>query len=123
MSSAVEQFRDETYVSLETYKKSGQGVPTPVWFCIHQGIMYISAPAHTGKVKRIRNNSQVRIAACDARGNLQGPWVEGRARVADAAETQVANRLLKRKYHVQRLLIDLVGKLRGWRTVMFAIEL
>ncbi len=123
MSDRLSQFVDQTYVSLETYKKSGQGVRTPVWFCIHQGRMYVSAPAHTGKVKRIRNNPRVRVAACNSWGKVKGPWVEGRARFADAAETQAAERLLKRKYHVQRLLIDLVGKLRGWRSVVLAIEL
>ena len=123
MSSALEQFRDQAYVSLETYKKSGQGVPTPVWFCIDHGVMYVSAPTHTGKIKRIRNNSQVRIAACNAWGKIKGPWVEGRARFADAAETQAAERLLKKKYHVQRMVIDLVSKLRGWQSVMLAIEL
>ncbi len=123
MSNALAQFQNEKYVSLQTYKKNGQAVSTPVWFCIHGNVMYISAPEQTGKVKRIRNNPQVQIAACDSRGNVTGPWVAGRARFADAAETQAAERLLNRRYHVQRLIIYLVGKVRGWRSAMLAIEL
>jgi hypothetical protein len=123
MSNALAQFQNEKYVSLQTYKKNGQGVPTPVWFCIDGNVMYISAPDHTGKIKRVRNNPQVQIAACDARGKLTGPWVAGRARFANATETQTAERLLNRRYHVQRMLIHLVGKIRGWRTVTLAVEL
>lgn len=80
MSDTLAQFQGQKYVSLQTYKKSGQAVPTPVWFCIERGLLYVSAPQHTGKVKRLRNNSQVQLAICNSTGKTSGPWVQaGRA--------------------------------------------
>lgn len=122
MSDALAQFEGQQYVSLETYKKSGQAVPTPVWFCIERGMLYVNAPQHTGKVKRLRNNPQLRLAVCNATGKIHGPWAHGRVRFVEGPEAASADRLLKRKYGVQRLLIDIIGKLRGWRSVMLAIE-
>ena len=57
------------YLSLETFRKSGQGVPTPVWFVQDGPALYISTEGSSGKVKRIRNNARVRIAPCDMWGN------------------------------------------------------
>jgi uncharacterized protein len=122
MSDPLAQFQGQKYVSLETYKKSGQAVQTPVWFVIENGRLYVSAPAHTGKVKRLRNNPRLRLALCTSSGKITGPWASGRARFVDGSEAQQADRLLQRKYHVQRVLIDLFGKLRGWRYALLAID-
>jgi uncharacterized protein len=122
MADSLAQFQGQNYVSLETYKKSGQAVQTPVWFSIENGRLVVSAPAHTGKVKRLRNNPQLRLALCTSSGKITGPWLSGRARFLDDSEAKHADRLLKRKYHVQRMLIDLVGKLRGWRYEILSIE-
>jgi PPOX class probable F420-dependent enzyme len=42
------------------------------------------------KVKRIRRNSQVELARCDARGGLLGPWLPGHARVVESESELVA---------------------------------
>jgi PPOX class probable F420-dependent enzyme len=122
MGNALAQFGGRPYVSLETYKQSGQAVPTPVWFCIDRGRLYVSTPQHTGKVKRLHNNPEVRLALCSSTGKLKGPWVSARAHFVDGPEAANADRMLKRKYGMQRLILDLVSKLRGWRYVMLAIE-
>ena len=122
MRDALAQFLGKQYISLETYKQSGQAVPTPVWFCIDRGLLYVNAPQHTGKVKRLRNNPEIRLAICTSTGKIKGPWAHGRAHFVDGPEAANADRMLKRKYGVQRLLIDLIGKLRGWHSVMLAIE-
>lgn len=77
--SDLSTLRSETYINLQTFRKNGQGVPTPVWFVEENGVLYVRTLARSGKVKRVRNNPHVRVAACDARGNLKGAWLEARA--------------------------------------------
>jgi len=82
------------YLNLETFKKSGDGVKTPVWFAADPARdlssdaaqLYAYTTRNSGKVKRIRNNGRVRIAPCDMRGNLLGEWVDARAEIVTGAE-------------------------------------
>ena len=69
------QFGGQKYISLETFKKNGQGVRTPVWFVLHNDTLYVYTEANSGKVKRVRNNPQVRVAVCNMRGDVKGPWL------------------------------------------------
>ena len=67
----------EKYVNLSTQKKDGSFINTPVWFAQEgdTNSFYIFSAGEAGKVKRIRNFSSVKVAICDARGNLQGKWI------------------------------------------------
>lgn len=68
----LELFKERKYINLATYRKNGGLVPTPVWFVQDQKGLYVRTIANSGKVKRVRNNPQVQVAVCDARGNLLG---------------------------------------------------
>ena len=92
------QFDDQKYISLETFKKNGQGVMTPVWFVLHNGAFYVYTEADSWKVKRIRNNPRVRVAVCNVRGVVKGPWLNGSAALVEGEERRTADRLLDRKY-------------------------
>ena len=50
------EIESEKYISIETYKKDGTPVQTPVWFVVKNNLIYIVTREKTGKVKRIRNN-------------------------------------------------------------------
>ncbi len=91
------------YISLETFKKNGQGVQTPVWFVRHENAVYVYTEADSWKVKRIRNNPRVRVAPCTIRGRVIGPWLDGAAVVIDGEERAIADRLLDRKYFLKRI--------------------
>ena len=97
------QFDGQNYISLETFRKTGQGVKTPVWFVLHDGTFYVYTEAGSGKVKRIRNNSRVRLAVCNMRGDVKGPWIDGTASLIDGDQQLAANRLLDRKYFLKRI--------------------
>src|SRR5262245_17725008 len=97
------QFAGQKYLSLESYRKSGQPVRTPLWFAEEGGVFYVYSLANAGKVKRIRNNPRVRVTPCDARGNPKGTWVEGRARILAAAGTERGHQLLDQKYFFKRV--------------------
>lgn len=122
---ALAQLADAKYLSLETFRKTGVGVRTPVWFAQEPGrsIFYIYSEADAGKVKRIRNNPRARVAPCSFRGEVRGEWVDGRARICDGNEVAHGQQLLRRKYGWQKMLGDLFSRLLRHQTVMLAIEL
>jgi len=97
------QFDGRKYISLETFKKSGEGVKTPVWFVLHNDAFYAYSEADSWKVKRIRNNPRARLAPCDVRGRVEGQWLEATAAIIEGDERRVADRLLDRKYLLKRV--------------------
>jgi len=48
-----EQFQNKEYIRLETVKRNGQLVPTPVWFVVDEGRLFVRSYANSSKVKRI----------------------------------------------------------------------
>ena len=114
-------FSRHRYLSLETYRRTGQAVATPVWFVVDRDVIYVYSLAPAGKVKRIRNNPRVRIAPCDARGRLTGAWVEATARIVDERHAAQAHDLLRAKYGWMKRLADLFRKLRPKPRAVLAI--
>lgn len=94
------QLANEKYINVETYRRDGTPVRTPIWFAPDAAgkEFYISTPANSGKVKRIRRYPRVRVAACDFSGNIKGEWLEAEARFCHGEEARRAGRLLDRKY-------------------------
>ena len=82
------QFYNRKYVNLVTYRRSGTAVSTPMWFVEEDGVLYVRTPAKSGKVKRLRNDSHVRVVPSDGRGNPKGAWVDGRARIMGGAQAK-----------------------------------
>jgi uncharacterized protein len=111
----LEQLGSEKYVSLTTYRKDGTPVPTAVWVLPAGAGVAVWTVTDTGKVKRVRNNPRVTVAACDVRGNVRGEAVEGRARLGDAAERDHFAGVLGRKYKVLGILGTLRYRLPGQR--------
>jgi uncharacterized protein len=99
-------FHGHKYLSLETFKMSGQGVRTPIWFAADpatgpsssSATLFIYTIDNTGKVKRIRNNPLVKIAPCDMRGKLSGQWLNATAKIVTGEEAARGVRLLNKKY-------------------------
>ncbi len=121
MPDAVAQFAKARYLNLETFRKTGAGVRTPVWFAQDRTIFYVYTLPDSGKMKRIRNNPKVRVAPCDMRGNLRGAWVEAKARICEASETEHGQELLRRKYGWMKIVGDFFSRLMGHGQVMIAI--
>jgi uncharacterized protein len=97
------QFGAANYISLETFKKNGEGVKTPIWFVLHNDAIYAYTEANSWKVKRIRNTPRVRVALCNVRGTVKGPWLDGTASIIDGDERRAANELLDRKYFLKKI--------------------
>lgn len=103
--SVVDEFGRSKQVSLTTYRKNGAAVATPVWHVVSDGQLFIVSEAAAGKVKRIRNNSDVVVAVCDFRGRIApgAPTAPGTARLLDEAGTEAARGLLARRYVTSRV--------------------
>ncbi len=99
------------FLSLETFRKNGAGVRTPVWFAADPATdirsrdakLYIYTIENTGKVKRVRNNPRVKIAPCNRTGGLQGEWIDASARVVEGEEAARGLKLLTQKYFLKRV--------------------
>lgn len=115
------QFDREKYISIETFKKNGQGVKTPVWFVLHNGAFYVYTEADSWKVKRIRNNPRVRVAKCDVRGNVKGAFIDGTAQIIDGDERMTADKLLDRKYFLKQIF-NFLTKINRHQRAMIKIE-
>ena len=119
----LSQFADRKYLNLESYRRNGQGVRTPLWFAEANGALYFYTLADSYKVKRIGANPRVRVAPCDMRGNVKGEWVDATARRLDAAESRMADELLDRKYGLVKRMTNFFAKFRARERAYFAIQL
>ncbi len=122
MSDKLDQFAAKKYLNLESFRKSGKAVATPVWFAEDDGELFIYSLADAGKVKRIRNNPRVRIVPCDMRGKPEGEWIEARARILAGAEADKANLLLIRKYGLLKRIGNLFSKLMNRKRDVISIR-
>jgi len=115
---------DPSYIALETFRKSGEGVVTPVWVVAEGGKLYVWTVGDSGKVKRIRNNSRVRIAVSDARGTPKSGWVEAQARVLDSQVDEDAQRKrLATKYGWQFHLFNWMNRFSRNKAGHVALEI
>ena len=107
----VKQFKDQEFLSIETFRKNGSGVKTTVWFALDGDILYIWTIG--GKAKRIRNNARVNIAPCKRFGNVTGEWMAAQASVDDsAAAVRHVEILLRRKLGLVFAVLGLMDRLR-----------
>jgi hypothetical protein len=70
-------------VSLEIFRKNGTAVQTPVCVARDGADLMVFTNGDSYKVKRLRRNPKLRIAECDVRGPLKGPWHEATGRLVE----------------------------------------
>ena len=93
----------EKYMSLTTFRKTGEAVITPVWFAESKGTIYVGTGVNAGKLKRIRHTERVALAACTMSGKVTGSEIEGKARVvSEPQEMSEAEAALSKKYGLAR---------------------
>jgi PPOX class probable F420-dependent enzyme len=101
-----DHLRGRKYALLITYRRNGEGVPTPVWFGLRDGKAYMHTEPRTAKVKRIRANPTVRLAPCTMRGKPLGPAAEGTARIVGSEEEPEAEDAIQANYGIGRRLYE-----------------
>jgi len=118
----IEDLQSQKYISLETYKKNNQPVKTPVWFVINNDLIHVITRERTGKVKRIKNNPQVKLATCTFGGKPTGEWVSGNASKVSGEESEKAIKLRKKKYGFRATIAQFASRGKG-DLVVFSIKL
>jgi PPOX class probable F420-dependent enzyme len=99
VNTTLKQFENQLYLNLETFRKNGENIKTPVWFVQEGEKIYIRTVSNSGKVKRIRNNGQVNIVPCGQTGEALGVWLAVRAsEVSDGPISARAAKLINAKY-------------------------
>jgi PPOX class probable F420-dependent enzyme len=85
-------------VFLTSFRRSGQGVGSPVGMAVADGKLYFMTPAATWKARRIANNPQVTLALCTYQGKVLSPAVAGMARRLFGKEARRARALLRVRF-------------------------
>ena len=113
-SDEIEFLEGGSYLSLATRKRSGEFVNTPVWFAPAGGSYYLFSAGDAGKVKRLRNFSETKVAACTVTGALTGEWLPAEAELlARPANPAPALAELRNQYGWQMAITDLLSRLTG----------
>ena len=121
-SQSLAPFAGQRYLNLESCKRDGTPVQTPVWFAEEQGVLYVYTLANAGKVKRIRRNPRIRIAPCTMRGTVIGPWAEAEATIVDATTAAHGHTLLRHKYGWLKGIGDVFSRMMHRERVVIAIR-
>ena len=121
MDSRFDQFIGQKYLSLETYKRDSTPIQTPVWFVTENDQLYITTKETTGKVKRLRNNQNARIAVCSMKGDIKSNWVDvGLEKISEESDVEKIIKLRKKKYGFSARLISMFTSQKG-KTVAYSI--
>ena len=106
----------EHYINLSTRKRDGSFVNTPVWFAQEgeTNNYYVYSLKNVGKVKRIRNFPDVKVATCKFSGKRKSDWVDAKADLVDESENiKTAYECLRKKYGIRFRVGDLFSWIKG----------
>jgi len=111
--SKLDEIKLHKCISLETYRKNDQPVKTAVWFVIKNNLVYVVTRSQTGKVKRLGNNLQVKIAPCTFKGKIIGNWISGTAKILDEKQTKEIVKVRDKKYGFMAKVAKFFSKSKG----------
>jgi uncharacterized protein len=105
---------DESFLSLTTFRKSGERVSSPMWVARDGDALIMFTPEASGKVKRLRNSPRVELRPCNRMGRVK----EGVEPVAGIAEVltdedtlERATGMIRRKYGLMYQVIMAIERL------------
>lgn len=109
----LDQLEGKQFINLETYRRDGRAVRTPVWFVREGNAAYVWTQADSGKAKRVRNNGKVKVAPCERDGAVIGAWSSAMAReMRDDASVQKVQGMMRKKYGLMMRMFELMGGVR-----------
>jgi PPOX class probable F420-dependent enzyme len=117
MTNTLTSMGNEPFVSLTTFRASGDPVSTPVWIGhdggegADDGNLLVLTPADSGKVRRLRSNPRVELRPCDRRGRVEegAPTVAGVVEILEsAAGVDAVREVMRRKYGAEYVLFMVI---------------
>ena len=127
-AAALAGLADERFVSLTTYRRTGEAVSTPVWIARDGGDLLVTTPKESGKVKRLRNDSRVQLRPCSRTGAVKDDAVavDAYAVIADDDQSRaLLTRVFGGKYRLEYrifLFIERLGKSGAKTRVLLRIS-
>ena len=102
-SNSAEVLQSAKYVSLITFRKSGEPVRSPVWFARfgdNPNSYGVITETNVGKVKRVRANSRVEVQVCDVKGRVEAnaPKFFGVARLVTGEQAVAVRKAIAKQY-------------------------
>ena len=120
----LEQFQKQKYLNLETFRRNGESMKTPVWFVQEGDTIYVQTMANSGKVKRIRNNGGVNVTPCKMDGTPTGTWVPADAReISNAEIAKKVNHMLDKKYGLMKKMFAMNAARQGRQDTILEVKL
>jgi PPOX class probable F420-dependent enzyme len=121
--ACFDQLTDQHYLNIETFRKNGVSVRTPVWFVKEGDTLFVRTAANSGKVKRIRSTGQVNVAPCKMDGSVLGEWLPAEARELTGDDiVRKVDRLLDRKYGLMKKVFGLASALQRTRYTVLEVK-
>jgi uncharacterized protein len=99
---------DSRFVSLTTFRRSGEAVSTPVWIGRDGSSLVVLTPAGSGKVKRLRHDPRVELRPCGRFGKVADGVepVSGRAELREGPEdVERARTTIRRTYPLESRVV------------------
>jgi PPOX class probable F420-dependent enzyme len=122
-SPALSRFAAEKVVQLQTRKRDGSWVDTPVNLVVDGDRAYFRTPGRASKNKRLRNFPEVRIRPCTWSGKPTGPQAQATARLLSGREAETAGVLIDKKFPVvQGIGVHLAHRLARTATLHYALS-
>ena len=110
----LKQFEKQQYLNIESFRKNGQGVKTPVWFVEDEEALHVWTQADSGKARRIRRDGTIRVAPSTGSGEPVGEWVSAQAKTDESPEAiKNVTKMMKKKYGIMFSVFGFVGRMRG----------
>ncbi len=110
----LKQFEKQQYLNIESFRKNGQGVKTPVWFVQDEETLHVWTQADSGKARRIRRDGTVRVAPSTGSGEPIGEWVSAQAQTDESPEAiKNVTKMMRKKYGIMFSVFGFIGRMRG----------
>lgn len=120
----TQAFSNAKYMNLETYRRSGEGIRTPVWFVESGNLLFLLTRSDSGKVKRLRHNSEVKVAPCKMNGEVTGEWSPAEAAVVESEESiKTVKSMFEQKYGAALRITNAFSKLQKKKRVFIKVVL
>jgi uncharacterized protein len=122
--NAIDTLGRQKYVLLETHKRDGSWVGTPVSIVEQDGRLFFRAYDASGKAKRLKNFREVKVTPSNYRGKTSGATMAGVADLLSGDEDARVRALLAAKYPLlQGRLVPWMHKRKGWATLHYELRL
>lgn len=120
----IVKISNNKYINIESYKKNGSYVRTPVLFVNKDDKIYFRTNKKSGKIKRIKNNSSIKFTPCNINGKVKDmQWKEGYAKIANTDVMVTIDRLFGQKYGIINKFLKLLYKIRKLDLVLVEVKL